>query len=178
MIMLSAIRFGLKRSLAHFFGICFGFPIMVIVVGVGLRAVYIRYPMIHELIKYIGALYMLYLGWKIMRASTVFEKVDAGTKTMQPMRFFQAALFQWVNPKAWIMAIAAVSTYTVVNGNLYLQTALIAFVFLLASFPCVGIWFLGGKLVKRIFQNQHALRLFNLTMGVLLMLSIVLIFVE
>ncbi|WP_119342640.1 LysE family translocator [Facilibium subflavum] len=173
MIMLSSLRFGIMRSLPHFLGICFGFPIMVIAVGMGLKSVFDHYPVIHTIIKYLGAIYMLYLAVSIIFASTKLD--DQNEKQAKPLSFINAVLFQWVNPKAWVMAIAAIATYTQGQNHLFLQVVIIAFVFFIVTFPSIGFWLVSGKFIKKFVHNQTALRLFNVAMGILLIASIALL---
>ena len=99
MIMTSGFNYGFKRSIPHLLGICFGFPAMVIMVGMGLGLVFAQHPTIHYIIKIVGIIYLIYLAWLIASApiSTLVEN------TGQPLTFIGAVLFQWVNPKAWVM---------------------------------------------------------------------------
>ena len=95
MVMASGVNFGIQKSLPHLLGICLGFPIMVITIGLGFSAVFQAYPLLHELIKVIGVIYLLYLAWLIASAKPAVISTDAS----KPLSFQQAALFQWVNPK-------------------------------------------------------------------------------
>lgn len=177
MIMLSSIRFGMKKTFAHYFGVCCGFPIMVIILGMGLKEVFTAYPVIHSIVKYVGAVYMLYLAWKIMRASSQIKEIEVGGKSLKPMSFLQAVLFQWANPKAWVIAITAISTYTTIGGSLYGQILLMALIFFVVNIPSLGVWYIGGRVIKKLIKNEKALQYFCVTMGVLLILSIVINFI-
>lgn len=140
MIMTSGMNYGTKKSMPHFMGICIGFPVMVICVGLGLGILFERYPLIHEVIKIIGVGYLLYLAWLIARAAPS----ELNSSTTKPLTFIQSALFQWLNPKAWIVATGAVAAYTAVSLDIYSQVLLISFAFFIAAFPCVGIWLFFG----------------------------------
>ena len=168
MIMTSGVNFGIGKSLPHLFGICFGFPLMAIMVGMGVSVVFDNYPFIHELIKIAGILYLLYLAWLIATSSS-FTQRDAQFK---PLGFWQAAIFQWVNPKAWVMVTGAVAAFTTTAGNIYYQVLVIALAFFAVSFPCVGSWLVFGVGLKKILKSPRHLRLFNISMALLLVFSI------
>ena len=173
MLMVSATNFGIRRSLPHFMGICLGFPVMVLIIGLGLASVFSAYPLLYNVIKYVGMVYMMYLTYKII-TSVTNTNINGST---QPISFIQAVLFQWVNPKAWIMAVAAVSTYTTKADNLFYQVLLISFIFLVTLFPSSGIWLLGGSIIQKLVKNQRQLRIFNLVMGAALLASITFMFI-
>lgn len=175
MIMLSGVKFGLKKSMPHYLGIILGFCAMVILVGLGLGAIFTRFPILHEIIKYAGALYMLYLAAKIVMSDPHLTKVSGKDK---PLSFFQAVLFQWINPKAWIMAIGSVATYTTISGNMFTQILIIGLVYLLSGIPCTGTWLVCGAALSKYLHNPSHMRKFNWTMGFLLALSILLMFFE
>ena len=109
MLLISSIKFGIRRTFFHYLGICLGFPFMVLVVGLGLESIFASHPKLHLVIKVIGAVYMIWLALKIISSSSYSDE-----KNSKPLNFKQAALFQWVNPKAWVMAIGVISTYTVI----------------------------------------------------------------
>jgi len=175
MIMMSGAKFGVKSSLPHYFGICIGFALMVALVGLGLGEIFNRWSILHLIIKYVGALYMLYLAWQIIRSTSELKTVSARSK---PLNFVQALLFQWINPKAWIMAVGAISAYSVVNSNMLSQALIIAGVYFIVGLPCIGMWLIGGIGVSRYLKHPKHLHYFNLTMGTLLILSILLMFLE
>ncbi|OZG74818.1 lysine transporter LysE [Hahella sp. CCB-MM4] len=168
MVMTSGLNYGVYRTLPHFFGICLGFPAMVVAVGVGLGALFEEVPMLHTVIKVVGISYLLYLAYKI--ATTRSGPSD--TDNDRPLTFVQAAMFQWVNPKAWVMAVGAMAAFTTVNGEVLMQSLWISSAFFLVSFPCVGLWLMGGAALRNWLSEPKQLRLFNLTMASLLLLSV------
>lgn len=168
MIMASGLNFGVKASLPHFLGICFGFPSMILAVGFGLGYVFERYAWLHELIQFVGIVYLLYLAWLIFKASPRHERASVA----KPLTFLQAALFQWVNPKAWIMGTSAIAAYTTVGADLHLQVLALVFVFWLMTFPSAGVWMMGGVWLQRVLTNPVHSRIFNAVMAVLLVASI------
>ncbi|GIU29120.1 lysine transporter LysE [Shewanella colwelliana] len=169
MLMTSGVNFGIRPSLPHLSGICIGFPCMVLAIGLGLSALFHSYPILHLIIKYVGIGYLLYLAWLIANSSS---KMD-GKQTAKPLNFFQAAAFQWVNPKGWIMAVGAVATFTSLDQPLLDQVLLIATVFLSVAFPCAIIWLGFGVALKRLLKNQRQQKIFNISMALLLVLSII-----
>jgi len=113
MLLASGVNFGVRRSIPHMFGISLGFMLLVAAVGLGLGQVFQRLPVLHDALRYVGAAYLLYLAWKIAQSGAPQSRENAEAK---PFTFLQAAAFQWVNPKAWIMAIGAITTYTPQDG--------------------------------------------------------------
>lgn len=167
MIMASGLNYGIKHSAPHFLGICFGFPAMVIMVGLGFSVVFEIYPLFHEIIKLVGVAYLLYLAWLIASSSPKPLEIE----NSKPLSFIQAALFQWVNPKAWIMAMGAVSTYTSASSDIFLQVVFIALAFFIVAFPCVGVWLCFGAVLKKHLKSAKQQKIFNLTMAILLIVS-------
>ena len=174
MIMSSGVNYGIKASLPHWLGICFGFPLMVLLVGLGFGVVFERYPHLHQLIKVLGVAYLIWLAWRI--ASAEPKAIEQGKST--PFSFIQAALFQWVNGKAWVMASGAVAAFTSVGGVYWLEVCMITAAFLLVAFPCVGIWLVFGAALRTILTKALFQRIFNATMAVILVLSVVPVLLE
>ncbi|MGL5467165.1 MAG: LysE family translocator [Shewanella sp.] len=169
MLMTSGVNFGVKRSIPHLMGISLGFPTMILAIGLGLSTVFQAYPIIHQVIKVIGIVYLLYLSWLIANSSSKME----GKSIAKPFSFLQAAAFQWVNPKGWIMAVGAIATFTSVQHDLTPQVITIATVFLCVAFPCAVVWLGFGVALKRILKNERQQKIFNITMAVLLVASII-----
>ncbi|WP_415887605.1 LysE family translocator [Neptuniibacter sp. QD37_6] len=169
MIMTSGLNFGVKRSMPHLLGICLGFPLMVVAVGLGFSAVFEKFPIVHEIIKVLGVTYLLYLAWLVAScAPTSME----GDKKSNPLTFMQAALFQWVNPKAWVMATGAIAAYTSQDTTMLLQVMVISLSFFVVSFPCVGVWLIFGSGLKRFLKEAKYQRVFNISMALLLVVSV------
>ena len=169
MLMTSGVNFGIKQSVPHLLGISLGFPAMILAVGLGMSAVFQAYPILHAVIKVLGIIYLLYLSWLIANSSSKME----GKKVSKPFSFIQAAAFQWVNPKGWIMAVGAIATFTSVNQALTPQIITIASVFLCVAFPCAIVWLSFGVALKRILKNERQQRIFNVSMAILLVASII-----
>lgn len=173
MLTASGATFGYRRSVPHMLGICLGVVIMVLLIGAGLGKLFEAEPRIYTLLKYVGAAYLIWLAWKIARAGGV----DQGQSGSQPFSFIQAAAFQWVNPKAWIMAVGVVATYTPREG-FFANLMLSAIVLGLVNYPSISVWTLFGSTVGRTLRTPQALRTFNGVMAGMLLLSLVPIFAE
>lgn len=174
MLTASGANFGFRRTLPHILGICIGFPLMVTAVGLGLGRLFEEVPVTHSVLKLAGSAYLLWLAWRIAQAGSV-DRPDAAAR---PLSFFQAAAFQWVNPKAWIMAMGAVSTFTLAGQEMLPQVLTIAAIFTVVSVPSATVWTLLGIGIARILTAPAGLRVFNLGMGALLALSVVWILFE
>jgi len=126
-------------------------------------------PAMHQVIKVLGISYLMYLAWRIATTATEIKEDDSS----RPLSFLQAAAFQWVNPKAWVMAVGALATFTTVSGAVVHQAIWIAAAFMVVAVPSVGSWMLGGAGLRRLLRKPVYRRWFNWTMGLLLALSII-----
>ena len=166
MLMTSGANFGFRRTIPHMLGVGLGFVIMVILVGAGLVSVFDAYPVSYTVLKVFSVAYLLYLAWKIAGASAP----DEAGRSASPMTFLQAALFQWVNPKAWAMALTAVTVYA--PSQSLAAIGLVALVFGLVNLPSVGSWTILGQQMRRFLTNPLRLRVFNISMALLLVASL------
>ena len=168
MIMASGLNHGIQKSLPHFVGINVGFLVMVICIGFGLGTVFEAAPALHGIIKIVGLFYLIYLAWLI--ATTPTTNMDR--KVAKPLSALQAALFQWVNPKAWVMISGAIATFTSPASSIYSQVLLIAGIFFAVGTPSCLLWLLGGVSLGRVLKNPRHLKMFNVTMALLLVASV------
>jgi threonine/homoserine/homoserine lactone efflux protein len=174
MLMTTGLNFGFRRAQPHMWGVTLGFSLMVLVVGLGLGAVFTAVPILYTVLKYAGAAYMLVLAWQIARSGPVEEK---GGERGRPIGFFEAAAFQWVNAKAWVMAVGGVSTYAAIAGfpaNMFLIAGIFCFFGTMSS----ASWVLFGSALRRLITSPRAVRIFNVTMGLALAASLVPVFLE
>ncbi|MEB6608005.1 LysE family translocator [Aeromonas sanarellii] len=169
MVMSAGANFGVRRSLPLLMGICVGFTLMLLLVGLGFGRLFTLFPDLHLIIKCAGTLYLLYLAWLIARS----EGEVTGSTQARPLGFFKGALFQWVNAKAWVVATGAIAAFTSAGADFHQQNLAIALIFFIVSFPCVGLWLLCGALLKRWLADDLARHRFNQTMAALLVLSVV-----
>lgn len=168
MVMTSGVNFGVKKTLPLLLGICVGFTFMLLLVGLGFGQLFYVFPQLDLVIKTLGTAYLLYLAWQIAQSGNV----SAAGGQSKPLGFMKGALFQWVNGKAWVVAIGAISAFTTVGDTYMSQNLTIAMTFFVASFPCVGVWLMFGSVLRQYLQKPSYLRLFNLTMSILLAISV------
>ena len=166
MLLASGVNFGFRRTVPHMLGISIGHALMVFLVGLGLAGLFRTWPPALLLLKLASVGYMLWLAWKIAGAAAPGE----GRAKPQPMSFLQAAAFQWVNPKAWAMALGAVSAY-VTEPSVWAYAA-VAGSFACVNLPSVSVWAGAGQAVRRWLDGPGRLRAFNWTMAGLLVLSL------
>ncbi len=164
MLLSSGVNFGFVRSIPHMLGIGIGFVVLLLAVGFGLGAVLTSFPALHTGLKIVGGAYLLYLAWKIAMSRSV---ESGGDGSAQPMTFLQAAAFQWVNPKAWVMAVTAMAVFSNPE-NPFLSVILIAVVFGIINLPCVSSWAGFGMALRGFLSDPVRLKWFNIGMGVLL----------
>ncbi|PWS37392.1 hypothetical protein DFH01_11155 [Falsiroseomonas bella] len=167
MVAAGAAGSGVRAVMPHMFGITFGFSAMIALVGLGLAGPLAASPTIHAGLQVVAVLWLLWLAWKIATAPPPGEG-----PARPPMNFVQAALFQWVNPKAWMIAGAAIAGYTRPGEALLPQVLTIALVFGAISMPCLLVWAGLGAGARRVLRDARSLRRFNIAMGVLLALSV------
>lgn len=166
MLLASGANFGLRRTVPHMLGIAIGFSVMILALGMGLVALFERFPVAHDVLKVLAVVYMLWLAWKIAHASAP----DTARAGGRPLTFLQAAAFQWVNPKAWAMALTALTAYA--PGQTLAAVSLVALIFGAINLPTVSTWALIGREMRRFLTNPRRLALFNWTMAALLLLSL------
>ncbi|MBK9522466.1 MAG: LysE family translocator [Rhodocyclaceae bacterium] len=171
MLLASGVNFGFRRTIPHIFGISTGFLVLVLAVGFGLGEVFIRVPIAYQILKWVGAAYLLYLAWNIANSGPPGEGSGEQVSCAKPMSFWGAAAFQWVNPKAWVMAIGAFSTYAPTMTSVTI-VVLIAVIFVVVNAPSVSVWALFGSRMRRFLQVRRYLLLFNYSMAALLLLSL------
>ena len=174
MIMASGLNYGIRRSMPHYLGIVLGFPTMVLAVGMGIAQLFELYPVMHLVLKIAGAAYLSYLAYKIATAPVSETSVSEG----KPFTFIQAAAFQWVNPKAWVLAVGATVTYTTLGEGYVLQVITIGLIFMIFGAPCIMLWLWGGASLKTLMRNPGTVRIFNISMALLLIGSLVPVFIE
>ena len=167
MLMVSGANFGFRRTVPHMLGVGLGFTLMVLLIGVGLAQVFAAFPVLHQVLKVVSIAYLLYLAWKIAHAAPVAPGAASG----RPMTFLQAAAFQWVNPKAWTMAVTATTAYA--PGHTVAAMCIVALIFGLVNLPTVSTWTFAGQQLARFLTSPRRLGMFNWTMAGLLVASLI-----
>ena len=167
MLFASGVNFGFRRTIPHMFGIGAGFFSLLLGVGLGLGALLHTVPLVYTLLKFAGGAYLVWIAWKIATSRSLSE----GKTGVEPMSFLAAAAFQWINPKAWVMAVTAMATYT--NPALYIVSVLIVgLAFAAVNVPSVSTWAGFGSALREWLSDPVRLKWFNITMAVLLVLSL------
>ncbi len=166
MLLASGANFGFLRTIPHMLGISVGFAVMAICVGAGLMQLFDQWPPSYTILKGASAVYLIWLAWKIAHAAKPAKADHAST----PMTFFQAALFQWINPKALSMALGAITLFA--PSREFSAVVIVAVVFATVNLPTVSIWTVLGQQLQRVLTSQTRLKAFNWTMATLLVLSL------
>ncbi|MEN2988565.1 LysE family translocator [Tistrella sp. BH-R2-4] len=169
----SGASFGFRRSLPAMAGICFGAPLLILAVGLGLGTILETIPQTRIAIEILGIAYMLWLAWKIASAEPRGLDQSVGHAEGTPVGLIQAALLQWVNPKVWTMAVATMGAYGAAANNPTIQAVIIALVFFVVCVPAAVIWTGFGVAVRRLLATRRAVRIFNWVMAVLLVASLI-----
>lgn len=164
MLTASGANFGYWRTLPHMFGIVLGILAMNILVAAGLGLLFERYPVIQQVLKIAASAYLVYLAWKI---ATAKSSGTEGESEAKPLGVMGGAAFQFLNPKAWMMVITAIGSFTLAGDNYWASVFWIAVIFMVMGFPCISLWAAFGTVVGRFLSSPAAWRWFNLIMGLL-----------
>lgn len=165
----SGVNFGFVRTIPHLLGVDIGFVILLATFAAGLGLVFAAVPALQYALKVAGALYMLWLAWKVASARPVQDGDDAPGR---PMTFLEAAAFQWINPKAVVAALSGVAVYMRPGHELY-DFAIVLAVFALSTILSTATWTGFGVALRRLLRNPRHARIFNVTMALLLIASVV-----
>jgi threonine/homoserine/homoserine lactone efflux protein len=167
MLLASGVNYGFRRTVPHIFGISAGVVVLMLSVGFGLGAVFQRFPLLYTVLETASVVYLLYLAWKIGTSGEV--RVRDGER--RPMRFHEALIFQWINPKAWMMVLTAATTIHL-SADFDVNASIMAAVFYVIGLPCICLWAAFGTAVRRLLSKPVWLRAFNIAMAVLLVASL------
>lgn len=167
MLFASGVNFGFRRTIPHMLGIGAGFFSLLIGVGLGLGALLATFAVLDLIFKVACGVYMLWIAWKIGNTHEIGEaSADA-----RPLTFLEAAAFQWINPKAWAMAVTAMATYTSAD-TFFVSVVLVGIVFALVNLPSVSCWAGFGSVLRDWLSVPPRLKWFNISMAILLVLSL------
>ena len=167
MLLASGVNFGFRRTLPHVFGISAGVVLLMLCVGFGLGEAFRRFPALYLVLEIASIAYLLYLAWKIGTSGEV--KLRKGER--RPMKFHEAIAFQWVNPKAWMMVLTAVTTIHV-SKNFGRNVMLMAVVFYVIGLPCICLWAGFGTAMRQVLTDPKRLRIFNVAMALSLVMTL------
>ncbi|MEM6577271.1 MAG: LysE family translocator [Pseudomonadota bacterium] len=167
MLLASGANFGFRRTVPHMLGIALGMPAMVVVVGLGIMQLFDLWPMSLTILKVLSVIYLIYLAWKIANAAPPGQAEVTG----RPLTFLQSAAFQWVNPKAWTMALTAITLYA--TSRDFGAVLTVAGMYVLVSCVSTTSWTALGQQIRRVLKNPAQLRTFNIAMAVLLIATLI-----
>ncbi len=167
MLMASGANFGVRRTIPHIAGVNIGVTVMLALIGLGLARLFEAFPVIRLVLTVVSIAYLLYLAFRIATAAPPSPDAKAKGK---PLTFLQAALFQWVNPKAWAMSLTVVTVYA--PGESTPAVIATALIFGAVNLPCITAWTVLGREAGRLLRNPRRLRVFNIVMAVLLVASL------
>jgi len=167
MLMSSGANFGFRKTLPHMFGVGFGFTLMVALVGIGIMQVFDLFPASYLILKWCSVIYLVYLSYKVATSAAPENK---DTNKAKPFSFIQAVLFQWVNPKAWTMALTAIGIYAPERD--ITSVMIVALVFGAVNLPSISVWVVLGLKIQKMLSSVKRLRIFNAVMATLLLASL------
>jgi threonine/homoserine/homoserine lactone efflux protein len=167
MLLASGVNHGFRATLPHMAGISTGFFVLLAAVGLGLGLLFEQVPQLYALLKWLGTAYLLYLAWGVATAAAP-QDAEAG----QPLGYWGAAAFQWVNPKAWVMAVGAFSSYVPAHSGSALVLGAAAW-FAIVGIPAISLWALCGSRLRHWLRIPRYRRVFNGAMAILLVASLV-----
>ena len=170
MLLASGAQYGYKRSLPHMLGIVIGVAGLMISTLLGIGALFNIFPVLYGVLKVLGVAYLLWLAFKIATGPVdepvgLVENKIKSTKRQGPLKWWEGALFQLINPKAWMMALASVGTFSL-PGEHYIQSGIaIVTAFAVIGFPSISLWAAVGAKIRVWLSSPTRRRQFNLTMG-------------
>ena len=169
LVLTSGLNHSVARTMPLAIGISVGFAFMLLAVGIGLGAAIRENASLHSATKVFGLAYMLWLAWKVATSAPTL-KISNGGRAAKPLSAFAGAMFQWVNPKAWAIALSATAAYTAADAP-YVSLAWIASVFLLVALASLSVWAAFGSFMQGLVDSPRKVRFFNVTMALLLVAS-------
>lgn len=172
MLMTSAAKFGVQRTVPHALGIIVGFPFMVFAVGLGLGQLFTAYPVVKDVLRVAAAVYFLWMAWTMLGL-----KIGAAQADERPMKTIEAALFQWVNPKAWAMATSIVAAFVVAGEGRWLSLAFVTIGCLCLSPLSSLLWMIFGKQLQALLVRTGTERYLGAILAILLVIAVVLFLV-
>ena len=168
----SGFNFGIKKTLPLVYGVTFGFPIVLITVNSGLAIVFNKFPMFQEILKILGSGFLIYMAYKIAFGNKSDEK-----EIKNPAKFFNMIIFQFINPKAVLIAIITVSTFISQIENFVRDSIIVIIFAIFFSFTSIMSWSLLGKFLQRFANNERFLTIYNYTMSFLLIICVIMFYV-
>ena len=173
MLTASGIKFGFKRTLPHLIGIPLGHVVQITLVCFGLGTLFQKYSSIQFYLKWMCFIYLLFLGWKILGSFSNNEK-ESG----RPLKLYEAALFQFINPKAWVVALTAATAFFPRDESFFVATAFVVVTAPFVCFPSICLWAMFGSSIKSIIKNTKVKKVIEYLLAVLLVITAVIIVID
>ena len=173
MLTASGVKFGFKRTLPHLIGIPLGHVVQITLVCFGLGALFQKFPFVQLYLKWICFIYLLFLGWKIIGSFSDTEK-----KSGRPLKLYEAALFQFINPKAWVVALTAATAFFPTEENFLLATSFVVITAPFICFPSICLWAIFGSSIKSLIKNTKVKKIVEYLLAVLLLVTAVIIVID
>jgi threonine/homoserine/homoserine lactone efflux protein len=168
MLAASGVNFGFSRTLPHMIGVTVGFAVQAVLVALGLGAVFLAVPQLQDVLSWVGAAYLCWLGWKLIGAGQVGDHAGA-----RPLHAWEAASLQFVNPKSWVMAISVGVLFLPQSVDLTTALPLVFVVLVVVDFPCLCVWALFGEAMRGFLADAKRRLAFNLAMAAILVATAV-----
>ncbi len=168
----SGIKFGFARSIPNVLGIPTGHGLQLALVCLGLGSLFIRYPILFDILRYVGSAYILYLAYKMFGSLNITKTEDRS----RPLKYYEAILFQFVNPKAWVICSTAVTLYYPINENIIIGTLFMVIMSTVVNIPSISIWAYGGSVIKQYLNNKKLKKFIELVLAIFLILTAVSVF--
>jgi len=160
----SGIKFGFIRSIPNIIGVSLGHGIQLALVCFGLGSLFTQFPILLEILKYIGACYLLYLAWKMLGSLNISITEEKSF----PLKYYEAILFQFVNPKAWVICITAVSLFYPEKENLIIGTLFLVIMSTIINLPSISMWAFGGSVIRHYLSNERLKKIIEWLLAILL----------
>jgi threonine/homoserine/homoserine lactone efflux protein len=163
MLTASGANFGFRRTVPHILGIGFGFVVQLLAVCAGLSALFDRWPALQSALALVGAAYLLYLGWRMLRLEGAAARIST-----RPVSMLEGALFQFLNPKAWVMSLSAAALFLPQQLPPLARGVYMAGIMEGIGVPCMTVWALFGSSLRSFIGAPRGRRVFNLAMALAL----------
>jgi threonine/homoserine/homoserine lactone efflux protein len=152
MVTASGVTFGYRRTIPHMLGISLGCGFQIVLVALGMGVVFERYPQLQDILRWAGAAYLVYLAWRLLRAGLV---VGEGEGRTRPLTFLESAAFQFLNPKAWMIAVTTSTVFLPKDLNPLLGSLYMALVLAIVNYPSISVWTLFGTAMRRLLGSPR-----------------------
>ena len=173
MVLASGLKFGFSRTIPHISGITIGHILQLILVCLGLGKIFQIFPELQNILKIICAIYLLYLGFRIIGSFSKIKEDDS-----RPLKFYEAALFQIVNPKAWTISTMAASSFLPKDGNLIISIFFIATIALIICPLSISPWAAFGSAIRNLVKNNKIKAIIEYFLAFLLLVTAILIVMQ